>query len=91
MGMHSAWGINKSERQLTFTRAVNLSASWRCNGIAQMTGVLEWVDTDSLGRTGGKHKEDVSFSMSVISRRALDLQLGMGDQLTYVILHFSNY
>lgn len=54
-------------------RAMILLASWRCDGITPMTGVLEWVDADSLRWTGREDEEEVSPSMSVTSRRALDL------------------
>lgn len=43
------------------------------------------MDGYRLFRKDGEDKEDVSPSMSVTSRRALDLSLWMGEELTYVI------
>lgn len=37
-----------------------LLASQRCGGKAVMTGVLEWMDAGSLGRTGRGAEEVVS-------------------------------
>jgi len=44
--------------------------TWRCGGMAPMTGVLEWKDTGFLGRTGRGDEAGVLPSMSVTSWRA---------------------
>jgi len=44
-----------------------LLALQRCGRVVPMTEVLEWKDTDSLGRTGRQDEEGVLPSMSMIS------------------------
>lgn len=77
MGNKQEWSPRPMILSDDLNRAMILSASWRCDGIAPLTGVLEWVDRDSLGRTG-REDENVSPSVSVISRRALDLNPTLG-------------
>jgi len=64
MQIRAAWGINKrSLRHAHACMAMILSASQRCSGMVPMTGVLEWKDTCSLGRTGRGDEEGVLPSM----------------------------
>lgn len=44
-----------------------LVVSQRCGGTALRTGVLEWMDVGSLGRTVKGGEEGVSLSMSMTS------------------------
>jgi len=40
---HTDWGINeRSQRHAHACRAMSSLASWRCGGMAPVTGVLEW-------------------------------------------------
>jgi len=65
---HAAWGINKrSLRHAHACRTMISLASQRHGGMVPVTGVLEWKDTGSLGRTCRGDEEGVSPSVSMTS------------------------
>lgn len=55
--------------------------SQRHGDMAAMTGVLQWKDTDSLGRTDWGDEEGALPSMSMTSW-SVELCLGMDEELT---------
>lgn len=68
MQIHVEWGINKRrERCAHGCRARILLLAQRHGGIAPRTGVWEWKDTGSLGRTDKEDEEEVSFFTPVTS------------------------
>lgn len=73
-----SWGNKLEERVcVSVCGAITPSGSWRCVGIAHTTGVLQWEDTGSLGRTGWEGKEEELPFMSNGSWEARSFAVGM--------------
>lgn len=63
-------------------RAIILLGSWRHDGVARISRMLQWRDTGSLGKAGQEDKEGEVALYVGEQLECLELCLGMDDEPT---------